>query len=232
MEIKVCRGFPLWLSGKEPTCQCRRQGFNRWFGKIPMLQSDWACAPQLRSLCSRTHMPQLLKPVRPVFCNRRSHHNEKSAHPYRGWPVLTTTRKPAQQQPSATKKEKKTKRGHDNSTISVISGPICNDFFFSYLWLIFFLLFAYLVTVDQMLTFTLLIGKFYFVFLTRLCSGIAVLKHLFKLCLDGLSFILSGCLALLLRYYTSETSSQPSHVFSSLYTCWWECRPVPALCEF
>ena len=110
MEIKVCRGFPLWLSGKEPTCQCRRQGFNRWFGKIPMLQSDWACAPQLRSLCSRTHMPQLLKPVRPVFCNRRSHHNEKSAHPYRGWPVLTTTRKPAQQQPSATKKEKKTKQ--------------------------------------------------------------------------------------------------------------------------
>ena len=29
------RGFPWWLSGKEPACQCRRCGFDAWFRKIP-----------------------------------------------------------------------------------------------------------------------------------------------------------------------------------------------------
>ena len=27
--------LPWWLSGKEPTCQCRRRGSNPWVGKIP-----------------------------------------------------------------------------------------------------------------------------------------------------------------------------------------------------
>ena len=27
-------GLPWWLSGKEPTCQCRRPGFDPWVGKI------------------------------------------------------------------------------------------------------------------------------------------------------------------------------------------------------
>ena len=28
-------GLSGWLSGKEPTCQCRRLGFDPWVGKIP-----------------------------------------------------------------------------------------------------------------------------------------------------------------------------------------------------
>ena len=28
-------GLPWWLSGKEPSCQCRRRGFDPWVGKIP-----------------------------------------------------------------------------------------------------------------------------------------------------------------------------------------------------
>ena len=38
--------------------------------------------PQLLSLCSRTHEPQLLNPVHlePVLCNKRSHLSEKPAH--------------------------------------------------------------------------------------------------------------------------------------------------------
>ena len=27
-------GLPWWLNGKEPTCQCRRPGFDPWVGKI------------------------------------------------------------------------------------------------------------------------------------------------------------------------------------------------------
>ena len=26
----------MWLCGKEPTCQCRRRGFDLWAGKIPL----------------------------------------------------------------------------------------------------------------------------------------------------------------------------------------------------
>ena len=29
------QGLPWWLSGKEPACQCRRQEFDPWSGKIP-----------------------------------------------------------------------------------------------------------------------------------------------------------------------------------------------------
>ena len=32
-----CTGYlPPWLSGKEPTCQCRRHGFQPWVQKIPL----------------------------------------------------------------------------------------------------------------------------------------------------------------------------------------------------
>ena len=29
-------GLPWWFSGKEPTYQCRRHGFNPWVGTIPL----------------------------------------------------------------------------------------------------------------------------------------------------------------------------------------------------
>ena len=29
------RGFPWWLSGNDPTCQCRRHGFDPWVRKTP-----------------------------------------------------------------------------------------------------------------------------------------------------------------------------------------------------
>ena len=35
---------PWWLSGKESTCQCRRQGFNPWFQKIPW-RGKWQSIP-------------------------------------------------------------------------------------------------------------------------------------------------------------------------------------------
>ncbi|KAJ8777643.1 hypothetical protein J1605_014296 [Eschrichtius robustus] len=38
--------------------------------------------PQLPSLRSRAHVPQLLKPthLEPVLCNKRSHRNEEPTH--------------------------------------------------------------------------------------------------------------------------------------------------------
>ena len=40
------RGLPLCLSGKEPTCQCRRCGFDPWVGKIPW-RRKWQPTPVL-----------------------------------------------------------------------------------------------------------------------------------------------------------------------------------------
>ena len=37
-------GLPWWLSGKEPTCQCRRRGFDPWVGKIPW-RRKWQPTP-------------------------------------------------------------------------------------------------------------------------------------------------------------------------------------------
>ena len=36
--------LPRWLSGKKPTCQCRRLGFHPWVGKIPW-RRKWQCTP-------------------------------------------------------------------------------------------------------------------------------------------------------------------------------------------
>ena len=33
-------GLPLWLSGKESTCQCRRCGLDPWVKKIPW-KREW-----------------------------------------------------------------------------------------------------------------------------------------------------------------------------------------------
>ena len=35
MLLRGGRRLPRWISGKEPTCQCRRRRFNPWVGKIP-----------------------------------------------------------------------------------------------------------------------------------------------------------------------------------------------------
>ena len=39
-------GFPWCLSGKEPTCQCRRHRFDSWFWKIPQ-RRKWQHTPVL-----------------------------------------------------------------------------------------------------------------------------------------------------------------------------------------
>ena len=35
IEKRTCSRPPLWISSKEPVCQCRRHGFDPWVGKIP-----------------------------------------------------------------------------------------------------------------------------------------------------------------------------------------------------
>ena len=47
-HIPTVQGLPRWHSGKEPTCQCRRHGFNPCVGKIPW-NRKWQPTPVLLS---------------------------------------------------------------------------------------------------------------------------------------------------------------------------------------
>ena len=42
--VALQSGLPLWLSGREPTSQCRRRGFDPWVRKIPW-RRKWQLAP-------------------------------------------------------------------------------------------------------------------------------------------------------------------------------------------
>ena len=46
---KMKLGLPWWLSGKESSCQCRRQRFNPWSRKMSHEVSNLASVPQLLS---------------------------------------------------------------------------------------------------------------------------------------------------------------------------------------
>ena len=68
------QGTQDWaLVREDPTCRGATK---------PMLHNYWACALEPASHNYWACVPQLLKPVRlePVLRNKRSHHNEKSAH--------------------------------------------------------------------------------------------------------------------------------------------------------
>ena len=44
LELSTKLGFPGGISGKEPTCQCRRPGFDPWVRKIPC-RRKWQPTP-------------------------------------------------------------------------------------------------------------------------------------------------------------------------------------------
>ena len=44
LSVHICMGFPGDTSGKEPACQCIRQGFNPWAGQIPW-RRKWKPTP-------------------------------------------------------------------------------------------------------------------------------------------------------------------------------------------
>ena len=60
--LKLDAGLPWWLSDKEPTCQCRRLGFDPWSGKTPRPVEQQAHAPQPCSQQSRAYARQQQKP--------------------------------------------------------------------------------------------------------------------------------------------------------------------------
>ena len=46
-------GFPGGTSGREPTCQCRRRGFDPWLGKIPWRRTRQSTLVELEAEAGR-----------------------------------------------------------------------------------------------------------------------------------------------------------------------------------
>ena len=79
--------FPWWLSDKESSCQCRRQWFNPWSGKIPHAVEQLSLRvtttePVLQSLGVATAVPMCrdcwsLPALELVLCNKRRHLHAK-----------------------------------------------------------------------------------------------------------------------------------------------------------
>ena len=77
-------GFPGGTVVKNPPANAGDTGSSPGPGRSHMPRSNWARAPQLLSLRSRAHEPQLLSPcaqlLKTALHNKRSHRNEKPAH--------------------------------------------------------------------------------------------------------------------------------------------------------
>ena len=70
-SVHTPQGLPWWLSGKEPTCQCRRPGFNPWAWKIPW-RREWQPAPVF--LPGKSHGRKSLAGCSPRGHKRVGHH--------------------------------------------------------------------------------------------------------------------------------------------------------------
>ena len=58
-------GLPWWLSGKEPSCQCRRPGFNPWVRKVSC-RRKWQPTPVF--LPGKSHGQRILEGSGPGTC--------------------------------------------------------------------------------------------------------------------------------------------------------------------
>ena len=62
-------GLPWWLSGKEPTCQCRRCRLSPWIGKNPW-RRKWQCIPAFQYSCLENPMDWSLADSSPWGCKK------------------------------------------------------------------------------------------------------------------------------------------------------------------
>ena len=66
--VRTLDRLPSWLSGNEPTCQCRRCGFDPWIRKIP-LEEEMATTPVF--LPKKSHGQRSLVGYSPWGCKER-----------------------------------------------------------------------------------------------------------------------------------------------------------------
>ena len=75
---------PWWLNGKEPTCKCRRCGFDPWFRKIPW-RSKWK--PTTVFLPGKSHGKRSLAGYNP-WGHKRVGHKSATKHTHTSYIIL------------------------------------------------------------------------------------------------------------------------------------------------
>ena len=99
LDFKIHSELPWWSSGKESACQCRRQGFDPWFDKIPhALEQLSLCTTATEPGCPRACAPQQEKPQheKPIYRNLRvapTRHNQRKPSRSNEDPVQPLKRK-------------------------------------------------------------------------------------------------------------------------------------------
>ena len=94
-------GLPRWLSGRDPTCQCRRcrrLGFCPWVGKIPW-RRKWQPTPVF--LPGKSHGQRSLAGYSPWGCQKLDMTEPLSMHTNRAKRVLKSEREGQEKQPPA-----------------------------------------------------------------------------------------------------------------------------------
>ena len=89
VSLYIDQGLPMWRSHNEPTCQCRRHGFDPWVGKIPW-RRKWQPTPiflpgrshRLRSLAGYSLWGRKESDTTAYTCT-----HAYLDHPVRAWPT-------------------------------------------------------------------------------------------------------------------------------------------------
>ena len=79
---RIPDGFPGGASGKEPTCQCRRHGFDPWVGRIPWRR---AWQPTVVFLPGESHRQRSLVGYSPWSSKELD--KAEHTHTHRGQPI-------------------------------------------------------------------------------------------------------------------------------------------------
>jgi len=65
--------LPLWLSGKESACQCKRLRFDPWVRKIPWIKEMATPPPSSVFSPGKSHGQRSLEGYSPKGCRRAGH---------------------------------------------------------------------------------------------------------------------------------------------------------------
>ena len=75
------RRLPWWLSGKEPSCQCRKSGLDPWVRKI-FWRKKWQPTPVFLSFPGGSVVKRIYLPMQEMLCGLERSLGEGNGNPF------------------------------------------------------------------------------------------------------------------------------------------------------